>query len=128
VALLVGLVMAVGTVVWLAFVNSLETYLLHPALFAMQAAPYGVAATLWLPRKVGLEAGVAMRLAIGLGLASVVVYAGVVLGRGSMGGDMVALTFAGIDIVAMVAVLVATAGAHAFQIRHRRRARHPRLR
>jgi len=126
VALLVGLVLAVGTVVWLAFVNSLETYLLHPPLLAMQAAPYGVAAILWLPRRAGLEAGVAMRLALGLCVASVAVYAVIVLGRASMGGDMVALTFAGIDIVATVTVLVATAGAHALQIWQRSRARHAR--
>ena len=123
VLLLAGLLLAVGTPVWLAYALGLEVYLLHPVILVLQAAPYLLAGALWLPRRTQPASSIGQWVAGALLAAALLLYVPMLTGLGPrLGGDMVALLFAGIDAVTALAVLLAAAIAHAaLYVRRRRR-------
>ncbi|MEW5977584.1 MAG: hypothetical protein AB1898_17460 [Acidobacteriota bacterium] len=110
--LLAGFLLAVGTPVYLASARGLGVYLLHPAIFVAQAAPYLIAAGLWLPCRSAPRALVGQGLAALLLLAAGVLYIPMLTGLVPVGGDMVALGFMVIDAITVLVLLVVTVVAH----------------
>jgi hypothetical protein len=107
-----GLVLAVATPWYVGVSNGLETYLHHPTLFAMQAAPYLLAAALWLPCRTPRLQTIGLVVAWVMLVAATLIYVPMVTGWFPMGGDMVALTFAVIDVVTVFPVLLVALVAH----------------
>jgi hypothetical protein len=107
-----GLVLAVATPWYVGVSNGLETYLRHPAVFAMQAVPYLLAAALWLPVRTPRLQTIGLVVAWVMLVAAVLVYLPMLTGWFPMGGDMVALAFLFIEVVTVVVVLVVTLVAH----------------
>jgi hypothetical protein len=103
--------------------GALRVYLIHPALFVMQVAPYLLAALLWLPCRSLPELAFGRVLAWMLLSVACVIYGSMLTGVVHPGGDMVAVLFGGIDAVTGLAVLVFSAIAHGVLYWHRRRHR-----
>ena len=92
--LLAGLVLAVGTPIYVArAAPHLAGYLMHPALLLLQAMPYVVCAVIWLPWGARSAAISALTLAGLLFLASLIVYLPMLLAPGKQGGDMIGLAY-----------------------------------
>jgi ABC-type xylose transport system permease subunit len=119
--LLVGLLLAVATPGYLAWSLGLEVYLLHPAIFAAQAVPYLLAGAFWLPFRTAPATSISQGLAGLLLIAAGILYVPMLTGLLPMGGDMVALAFALIDVVTLIFVLAVTAIAYLFLYADRRR-------
>lgn len=119
--LLTGLVLAVGTPVYLAFTRGLEVYLIDPTLLLAQAFPYLLACAFWAPYRTPPATSIGLGLAIVLLVTAGLIYIPMLTGLFPMGGDMVALTFIGVDAVTTLAVLVVTAIAYALLYFHRQR-------
>ena len=111
-----GLLLAVGTPWYLAFADpAIRGYLFHPVLFAIQAAPYLLAALLWLPKRFRLSAASAQVLAALLFLSSVLFYIPMLVGLVPTGGDMIGLAFVAIAIGTGVGIVVITLVAYGVQ-------------
>jgi hypothetical protein len=109
-----ALFLAVATPCYLAYSRpSLAVYLLHPAVFAVQALPYVVAAALWVPPWRWRSDKASLVLAAALVAMSVLLYAFVLAEPGRWGGDMVALGFVAMS-GAMTGVVCVLTGSMAF--------------
>ena len=115
-----GLTLAVGTPGVLAlFDPDLRGYLLHPVLFAILAAPYCLAALLWLPRFLRLTPTSAQVLGALLFLSAAALHVPMLIGMVPMGGDMVGLAFVFIAVGTGLGIVVATVVALGVQwLRH----------
>lgn len=124
--LLSGLLIAVGAPVHVAFARGLEVYLLHPAVLVLQAAPYLLAGALWLPFRAPDAVSIGRWTAGALSAATAALYVPMLVDSASIGGDMVALLFAGISAATTLAVfLAALVGYGVLYIRrHGRTAKH----
>jgi hypothetical protein len=107
-----GLVLAVATPWYVGISNGLETYLRHPAVFTMQAVPYLLAAAFWLPVRSPPLHTIGLVVAWVMLVTAALVYVPMLTGWFPMGGDMVALAFAVIDVVTICLVLLVTLVAH----------------
>lgn len=120
--LLAALVLAVGTPGFLALArDDLRGYLLHPAIFVMQATPYLLAGAFWLPFRTKPATTVAQWIAGALLLAALLLYLPMVTGLLPTGGDMVGLTFVAITVVTISAIAVVTVVAWGLLYVRRRR-------
>lgn len=107
--LLGALTLAVGTPGYLAVADpELRGYLLHPAIFIVQAAPYLVAGMFWLPFRTKPATTVAQWVAGALLLAACLLYVPMLTGFVPMGGDMVGLAFVAITVATISAITVVT--------------------
>lgn len=108
--LLAGLVLAVGTPVYIALaVVDLSVYLLHPTILVGQAVPYVLCAGLWLPWRTPAADTTALILAALLFLGAVVLYLPMLWSPGAHRGDMIGFAFILISLVTTVALLVGSA-------------------
>jgi hypothetical protein len=107
--LLAGLFVAEITPWYLVHVRPvLAGYLLHPAIFLIQAVPYVVCAALWLPWR-SEAAGRAAVVVSSLVLATALVaHLPMLVGARHMGGDMIGLAFVGTAAATSVVVLAAS--------------------
>ena len=123
--LLAGALLAVGTTGYLALTRpGLQGYLLHPLIFASQAAPYLLAAALWLPWRSAPGATAGQVLAGLLLLSAALLYLPMLTGLFPVGGDMVGLGFIMFGGVTALGIVVATLVAHGIlYLRRRGRAR-----
>jgi hypothetical protein len=104
--LLVGLLLSVGTPLWLSYrIEFLATYLMHPAVLAMQAVPYLLCAGLWLPWKARETGAPALVLSGLLLLGSAVFNLPMVVEPGRAAGDMISLAFMGVTLGATLVLL-----------------------
>jgi len=111
--LLAGAVLAGGTPRYVAHAApNLAGYLLHPALFLGQLAPFLLCAALWLPWRAPAPAAAAALLAGLLLLATVILYGPMLWSPAAHGGDMIGLAFVAIaaGLTAGVLVVPAVAG------------------
>jgi hypothetical protein len=98
-----GLLLAVGTPAYVAYAQpSMAGYLLHPAVFLLQALPYAVGAALWVPAWSWGADLASVVLAALLLAAALVLYVPVLWAPGRWGGDMIGL--------AVIAISGATTG------------------
>jgi hypothetical protein len=108
--LLCGVVLAVGTPVYVAYAEpGLKGYLLHPAILLVQLAPYVLCAVLWLPWRAPRAASTAVTLSALLLLVAVVLYLPMLWAPGARGGDMIALAFAAISAATTAVLLFGSA-------------------
>jgi hypothetical protein len=108
--LLAGAVLAVGTPGYIAHAApNLAGYLLHPALFLGQLAPFLLCAALWLPWRPPAAAATTVVLASLLLLASVILYGPMLWSPAKHGGDMIGLAFVAISAGMTAGLLVASA-------------------
>ena len=120
--LLAGLLLALATPGYLAFAHpGLRGYLLPPVLFAGQAAPYLLAAALWLPWRSPPATTIGLGLAGVLLLTAGLLYIPMLTGLVPMGGDMVGLAFVSIAAATALVLVVATLVAHGLLYLRRRR-------
>jgi protein-S-isoprenylcysteine O-methyltransferase Ste14 len=107
--LLGGLALALATPAYVAYAAPhLAGYLLHPALFLLQAVPYVVCGALWLPWRRPEARTPALVLSLLLLVAAVIVYLPIIRVPGAGGGDMVAFAYVEISVVMTVGVLLAS--------------------
>lgn len=121
--LLAGLLLAVGTPVYLAITRGLEVYLLHPVILVGQAVPYLLAAALWLPWRSRPATSIGQGLAGVLFVTAGLIYVPMLTGYLSTGGDMVGLAFIAIEAVTTLTLLLATAIAYGLLYWHRHHSR-----
>jgi hypothetical protein len=108
--LLCGVVLAVGTPVYVAYAQpGLKGYLLHPINLLLQVAPYLLCAVLWLPRRAPKAANTALTLSALLLLIAVVLYLPMLWAPGAQGGDMIALAFGAISAASTAVLLFGSA-------------------
>jgi hypothetical protein len=108
--LLCGVVLAVGTPVYVAYAEpGLKGYLLHPTILVVQLAPYLLCAVLWLPWRAPRAASTALTLSALLFLLAVLVYLPMLWAPGARGGDMIGLAFAAISAATTVGVVFGSA-------------------
>jgi peptidoglycan/LPS O-acetylase OafA/YrhL len=100
-----GLLMALLTPVYIVLrVPGNRVYYWNPAVFIMQAIPYGVCAALWLPSRNPSAPAIALTLSILLLISACVLYVPTWFNPHS-GGDMVGLGILLVCIVSTLGVL-----------------------
>jgi hypothetical protein len=108
--LVAGLILALGTPAYLAYVDSgIRGYLLHPTLFLIQATPFGIAAVSWLPGWLKLPPTGVLLLSALLCLSAAILYLPMLTRLVPMGGDMVGIAFVATGLGTTLGVLTATA-------------------
>ncbi|MEZ4588726.1 MAG: hypothetical protein R2909_20305 [Gemmatimonadales bacterium] len=121
--LALGLALALGTPAYLALSRAeLSGYLLHPAIFALQAAPFALAGAIWLPRRDPAALAMGQWVAVALMVASAALYLPVVADVLPTGGDMIAMAFVGLAALTTLVAVVASLVAQAVLVVRRRRA------
>jgi hypothetical protein len=110
VLLLAGLILAVGTPIYLGLAAPhLSVYLLNPFILMCQPVPYLVCAGLWLPWRAPATARIGMTLAALLLLVALVLYLPMLWAPSAYGGDMIGFAFILISTVTSLGVLAGSA-------------------
>jgi hypothetical protein len=119
--LIAGLLVAEATPLRIAqAVPGLAGYLIHPWLFAELLVPYALCAALWLPWRAIAAARTALVISGIMLVATVVVYAPMLLDPAAHGGDMIALAFVAITLSMTAGLLLVSAIAAARLMLRRR--------
>jgi hypothetical protein len=110
--LVAGAALAAGTPGYVAHAApNLAGYLLRPALFLAQLAPFLLCAALWLPWRAPASAAASVILAALLLLASLIVYGPMLSSPAAHGRDMIGLAYVAISAGLTAGLLAASAAA-----------------